>query len=146
MAERLKLGEIRSERAFQQFRIQDRYGIENPIVVAAIEIMEREIEDPLSISEIAGTVGISTRQLERLFKRNLNCTPLSFYHRIRMKIARWMLENSGRSIIDIAISCGYPNVSSFGKAFRALYGFPPSRIRRSLMSAPTGQISDGGHT
>ena len=87
----------------QRMNIQERLGVHHPALVECIELMESNIEQPLSPNELADLVGISKRQLERLFRRYLNVTPARYYLTLRLEAAREMLEKSTLKIIDVAI-------------------------------------------
>lgn len=98
-------------------------------LIAAIAVMERNIEEPLSLERIAADVKLSRRQLERLFRQHLSQSPLRYYTEIRLERARNLLENTGMSLVTIAIACGFASPSNFSKRFREFFGYPPSSFR-----------------
>ena len=96
----------------------------------AVEIMSANIEEPLPLQEIADAIHISLRQLERLFHRYLTAKPAQYYMNLRLRRARELLMLSSVPIMQITIACGFLSSSHFCKAYRALFGHPPSAERR----------------
>lgn len=138
IAEHLLVGDIRSTTAYQQYSTQDRYLVDDPRVVAMLEIMESEIEDKISILGIAQRLGISTRQLERLCRRHLGTPPLRTLEVMRMRKARWLLERTATPIIEISMACGFSCPSLFSRCFRRHYGMKPGDIRRAWRKTEQG--------
>ena len=99
-------------------------------VAAAIELMQANLEEPLTSDELAGLVGISRRQLERLFKQALQRVPSQFYLELRLNRARELLRTTATSIIQIGLSCGFSSGSHFSSAYRAFFGTSPRDERR----------------
>ena len=95
----------------------------------AIKIMQRQIENPIPLPEIAEQVAISTRQLERLFLRHAGMSPARYYLQLRIEQARELLLYSDRPIIEIAILCGFASTSHFATCYRRVYGTRPSDMR-----------------
>jgi AraC family transcriptional regulator, carnitine catabolism transcriptional activator len=108
-----------------------RYQIEDDRVVAAVSLMERHIEDPLSMDEMAARTRLSGRQLERLFWRELRASPLAFYRRVRLERAEQLLAYSRLTIREVGLACGFSSLALFSRAFKAKYDRTPSSIRRS---------------
>src|SRR5690606_19152462 len=73
-----------------------------PAVQRAALMMEQYAGEPLSVDELADRLGVSARQLQRLFKQHLGITPQSYARRVRLRLAAWMLEHSDKSIAAIA--------------------------------------------
>ena len=113
-----------------------RLGSSQPKLVEAVELMESNIEEPMTLDELATHVGISRRQLERLFQKHLQCVPTRYYLEIRLRRARSLLLRSSRSIVDIAFACGFVSAPHFSKCYRDFFGIPP-REERLPRSAPT---------
>ena len=103
-----------------------------PRVAAAVRLMESHIEDPLTVSQIAGIVGLSSRRLETLFKDSLGQRPRDYYLAYRLNAARRQLIAGSGSTIQIATSCGFNSASAFSRAYRRRFGESPSETRRSV--------------
>lgn len=95
----------------------------------ALLLMEQHLADPLLIAEIATRLQLSTRQLERLFQTVLGMRPAAFYRSLRLKYAHWLLDNTDRSVTDIALEAGFSDCAHFSRHFKALHGLTPSDIR-----------------
>lgn len=132
LSDRLKHGQVRSSRAFQRQCARDRFGIESPKLLQAVQIMEQTVAKPVSMRAIAGRLSVSVRHLERLFKRELHRPPHEFYMRMRLRKARWLVENTGLPLTDVAMCCGFSGLPVFTRAFIRYVGERPSALRRRL--------------
>lgn len=94
-----------------------------------IQLMEENLETPLSISLLAEMSGCSLRQLERRFQNVVSCGPNSFYRSLRLKRGKALLEHTAMSITEIAVSLGFSSNSSFSRLYAREYGITPSRAR-----------------
>lgn len=94
-----------------------------------IEIIEDNIEKPLAIPELAVRVDYSQRQLERLFKRELGCSPSKYYKMTRLEHARVMLRQTTRSVIEISVACGFTDASQFANSYKSQFGITPHNDR-----------------
>ncbi len=103
-----------------------RRGARNAKVSQALDIMSRNIEEPLSPVEIAAQVSISARQLERLFNKHLGVTPKSFYTGLRLQKARELLFQTNMRLAEICFACGFNSQTHFSKSYRAKFGVAPS--------------------
>ena len=131
IAETLIHTQIRSATDEQRLSIPARIGVRHPKLVQVIQAMERSIEDPVSPAELARSVNMSTRQLERLFRRYLNRSPKRYYMELRLEKARGLLLQTQMSVINVALACGFTSPSHFSKCYRAHFGRTPYRERGS---------------
>lgn len=118
---------IRTERDTQRLSIPTRIGVRHPRLSQVIRKMEQNIEEPIPPSVLAESVGMSTRQLERLFSRYLNRSPKRYYMEQRLIRARNLLMQTDMSVINVALACGFTSSSHFSKCFRNHYGTTPYR-------------------
>ncbi len=125
VADQFVYSRIREGGSAQRMPLRERLRVRNPRLLRAVELMEQRIEDPLSTREIAARVGISLRELERLFRRWLGRTPASFYRQLRLERAHALLQASERSVTDIGVLCGFNSLASFSRCYKALYGRAP---------------------
>jgi len=95
-----------------------------------VDIMEQNIEDPLSPDTLAHEVGISIRQVERLFRQHTNKSPARYYMELRLEHARLLLLQTSMSITEIYIASGFSTHSHFAKSYREFYGISPSHERK----------------
>ena len=105
---------------------------DDPKVRAALIIMERNIEHTLSIPELAASVGVSRRQLERLFLEKTKSSPAVAYRRVRLERARHLLLQTKAPLIEIALEVGFENASHFARIFRRTYGQSPTTLRMAM--------------
>jgi AraC family transcriptional regulator, glycine betaine-responsive activator len=129
VAETILHSPIRHHSENQRLSLPARIGARHPKLVAIIEKMEANLEDPLSPSLLAKQAGLSTRQLERLFRRYLDRSPKRYYLELRLKKARSLLLQTDLSVINVALACGFSSPSHFSKCYRAYYGRTPYRER-----------------
>ncbi len=106
-------------------------GTRNPRLIKAIEMMDANLETPLFITDIADEVGLSSRQLERLFKRYLNQSPAEVYVRRRTARAYALLSETNLSTAEIAMAAGFSSANQLSQRFRRLYGLSPHALRKN---------------
>jgi transcriptional regulator GlxA family with amidase domain len=114
----------------QRLPLRARLGLQNTKLLFIIELMEANIAEPLSLVEIAKYAGLSRRQIERLFRRNLGRSPARYYLEIRLDRARHLLIQSDAAIVEVAVACGFVSASHFSKCYRELYGRSPQQERQ----------------
>lgn len=129
VAEAILHSPIRHHSEHQRMSLPARIGARHPKLVGIIEEMEQNLEEPLSPSVLAKQAGLSTRQLERLFRRYLDRSPKRYYLELRLKKARSLLLQTDMSVINVALACGFSSPSHFSKCYRAFYGRTPYRER-----------------
>ncbi|MCK0101448.1 GlxA family transcriptional regulator [Pseudohalocynthiibacter sp. F2068] len=133
VADQMVYNAVREATAEQRVSLQSRHGIRNPNLVRAIQIIADSIEDPVSPSVIADEVGISTRQLERLFGRYLNCSPAKYFLDMRLHKAQNLLLQTEQSVTEISLSCGFKTQAHFARVFRAQFGNTPLMHRTKII-------------
>ncbi|MCT8328772.1 GlxA family transcriptional regulator [Albidovulum sediminis] len=129
VADQLIYSSIRTDQDTQRLSIPTRIGVRHPKLSQVIQMMESNIEDPISPADLAERVGMSTRQLERLFRRYLNRSPKRYYMELRLQKARNLLMQTDMSVINVALACGFASPSHFSKCYRAHYKTTPYRER-----------------
>jgi transcriptional regulator GlxA family with amidase domain len=122
---------IREGHDNQRLPLQARLRISHPKLIRAIAEMETYVEEALSREEIAARVGLSRRQLERLFRRYLNTSPARYYLRLRLERARLLLTQTTMPVTEIAFACGFTSASHFSKCYRDMFGRTPRDQRRT---------------
>jgi transcriptional regulator GlxA family with amidase domain len=106
-------------------------AVRNAVVQKAVQRMEATVEEPVSPARLAHELGVSQRQLERLSKRYLGCTPAKFHAQLRLQRARRMLRQTELSVAEIAIACGFVSLSHFAKAYRRQFSVSPRQDRQA---------------
>jgi transcriptional regulator GlxA family with amidase domain len=132
VADQMVYTAVRDGSGAQRVSLQARSGARSPRMAKALEIMRASVETPLPTSEIAARVGISTRQLERLFGKYLNTSPKKYMLELRLERARSLLVQTEMSVAEIALACGFESPTHFSRVYRAAHGIAPGRQRRHL--------------
>ncbi|HVW71287.1 MAG TPA: GlxA family transcriptional regulator, partial [Steroidobacteraceae bacterium] len=117
ISEQFILERIRNDRDRQYVPLRAQVGAGHETLIHAAQLMEQNIEKPLSLDEIAAATELSRRQIERLFKRHLNCVPKRYYLQMRLRRARELLLNTSMAIIDITAACGFRSTTHFSKCY-----------------------------
>jgi transcriptional regulator GlxA family with amidase domain len=120
---------IRDNHDPQRMGLRSRLGISHPKLLKVIALMEENLEDPTPRSELARLAGMSTRQLERLFRRYLAKTPTRYYLELRLYRARLLLAQTSMSVLDVALACGFVSASHFSKCYREFFNRTPREER-----------------
>jgi transcriptional regulator GlxA family with amidase domain len=108
----------------------------------ALALMEANLGEPLPTEEVARLVGVSRRQLERLFKQHLDELPSRWYAELRLAKARRLLQQTSQSILQIALACGFASGSHFSNAYRTRFGRTPREERSPRAQAWRDQTPD----
>ena len=106
-------------------------GSRNPKLLAAIDIMQEIVEEPLSCSDLCQRLGTSRRQLERLFKRYVGEAPMTYYMNLRLSRASAYLNETNMPVADVAAATGFSNTSHLARKFREKYGASPHSYRKA---------------
>ncbi|MFG6467610.1 GlxA family transcriptional regulator [Roseateles sp. BYS87W] len=143
LAQWLGLSGLRPRDERQRAGYSERRGAGSPKLAEALALMDANLAEPLPTEEVAQLVGVSRRQLERLFKQHLDTLPSRHYLALRLARAQRLLQQSSQSILQIGLSCGFSSGSHFSNAYKSHFGHTPrdERSRRAL--AWRGPASSG---
>ncbi len=117
--------DIRPDVGAQRSGLIERYNTRNRAVLQAISAMETHISDPLTQAQLSHFSGISDRQLNRLFLKEIGETPMKFYRDMRLDHAAKFLEQSAMSITEIALATGFYSAAHFTSKFTEKFGVNP---------------------
>ena len=135
VADQLIYSSIRTDQDTQRLSVPTRIGVRHPKLSSVIQMMEKNIEEPISPAILAKDVGLSTRQLERLFRRYLSRSPKRYYMELRLQRARNLLMQTDMTVINVALACGFASPSHFSKCYRSHYNTTPYRERGTQASS-----------
>jgi transcriptional regulator GlxA family with amidase domain len=140
VAESLNIGEIRGSNHKHREMPFIAASTTNSQLRECIELMEANIEKPLQHSELAGLIGISCRQLERIFNYYLKYSPRSYYIEIRLLDGQKLIRQLGQKIIEIALLYGFSNGGHFSTAYKRLFGHSPQcdRTNSNMLHSTNG--------
>ena len=130
IAEQFMCERIREHNDRQRVPLTQRIGASQPKLAEAVSLMEANIEEPMTLDELSRHVGLSRRQLERLFQRYLHVVPTRYYLELRLERARQLLLQTSMPIVDIALACGFISAPHFSKCYRDTFSLPPRDERR----------------
>lgn len=145
VAEQLLHTKIRTGSARQHEEVHPNPVMDDEDLMAAITLMQTNIEEPLDLLTLAAELGQSRRNLERLFRRYMDCSPAKYYLGLRLKRARQLLHQTRMSVMEVSISCGFISATHFSKCYRDYFGVPPRSDQQSHrlrpLSAPVPESS-----
>jgi AraC-like DNA-binding protein len=99
-------------------------------VTRAVRMIDRHPNTAPSLGRLARDAGLSPYHFLRTFARVTGTTPHQYVLRARLREAATRLLAAQRRVIDVALDCGFGDVSNFNRAFRAEFGVSPSAFRR----------------
>lgn len=129
VCEQVLTDRVRAPGDRQRLPLRARLGVQNSKVISIIELMEANITEPMSLLDIAEHVGLSRRQIERLFRQEMGRSPARYYLDLRLDRARHLLLQSALPIVEVAVACGFVSASHFSKCYRELYSRTPQQER-----------------
>lgn len=145
-AERNALEVLQIEKARSPLDIQPRRPLydefEDARVRATLIAMEQNLENAVSIEKLATMVGLSRRQLERVFLDHAGISPAKAYNRVRLERAKSLLVRTKRPLIDIALEVGFENASHFARCCKRMFGRTPTQIRQAAAGLPRFDTAD----
>ncbi len=107
----------------------------DPRVLRALKIIERNLgQEPLKVESLASSLGISKRQIERLFQQEMKQPVQQYCRNLRLAYGYWLLLNTSKSITEIATITGFSDSSHFNRCFRTQFAMNPSQARQSQVS------------
>lgn len=122
--------QIRPANENQRMKLQLRYRTNHPRLLKVIQTMEIHTEDVLTCVDIGQKVGLSVRQMERLFKEHLQTSPNTFYMQLRLERAKHLLLQSTMSVTQIAAACGFNSTSYFTRCYLKSFELTPRQTRQ----------------
>lgn len=130
VAEQFIYDRIRQSSDRQRIPLRHVVGNQSEKLIIAVELMEANVREMISQTEIAAYTDLSKRQLQRLFQHYLMCTPSQYYLQIRLGKAKELLQQTNTKLDEIADLTGFVSSSHFSKRFKQQFGHSPSSERR----------------
>lgn len=122
---------IRGDNQVQHMTSAFRFAARNKTLSDALLIMESELENPVPLHDLADQLRVSHRQLARLFRRFLDTSPSLHYREMRLARASALLKQTGMSITEISLGCGFQSASQLSRHFKTRYGETPREHRKT---------------
>jgi len=95
----------------------------------AQQFIEREFARPLTLLQMAVSVGMSPRNFLRRFKKYTGDSPITYLQRVRIEVAKRKLKCESLSVDEIGYQVGYEDSRSFRRLFKRLTGLTPKEYR-----------------
>jgi AraC family carnitine catabolism transcriptional activator len=133
VSDELIYSHMREGKAPQRMSSALRLGTNNRKLLKVIAAMEENLEEPLSVPQLASMVNVSERELERLFGRHLHQPPGRYYRAKRLQRARALLQQTDRQVVDIAMASGFGSAAHFSRAYRQFFDVAPSQDRQQQL-------------
>lgn len=121
---------IREASERQRMDLRTRLGVAHPKLLRVITLMEQSIDKPMTIGELARSVALSNRQLERLFWKHLGYPPNRHYLKIRLDHACQLLRQTAMPVLSVAMASGFNSASYFSQSYTEYFGHSPSAERK----------------
>ena len=134
MTAALHLDRLRSQSEEQNIVGTARAQIPRGRVLEAVALMENHLENPLALGALADGLGVTLRQLNRMFHKAYDQPPGRVYRDIRLRRARLLVLSSNAALSEIAALSGFATQSSFSRCYRSQYGLAPLRDRERAMA------------
>lgn len=120
---------IRSSEDLQRMPFAPRTVKHHPVVARLIERMQETLADPVPVEVLMADIGLTRRQIERLFRNEIGQSPARFYMKLRLERAKLLLQQTKKPIVEVAIACGFSSASHFSKTYRDAYRCSPHEAR-----------------
>ncbi|MQU68387.1 GlxA family transcriptional regulator [Sinorhizobium meliloti] len=134
---------VRGPTERQRLPLAQRVGVRDRTILMLVEQMEQTLVEPVKIDALTSKVGLSRRQVERIFRNELRCSPARYYLKLRLERAQHLLIQTSIPIVEVATACGFVSSSHFSKCYRQEYGCSPqeTRARATHVLHPSGYLS-----
>jgi AraC-like DNA-binding protein len=97
-------------------------------------MIESHWDGELTVGRLAQEAGLSPYHFLRVFQQLTGLTPHRYVLRVRLRQAATRLATERERVLEVALACGFGDVSNFNRAFRAEFGINPSRFRRQALA------------
>jgi AraC family transcriptional regulator of arabinose operon len=107
----------------------DTYSQKRLIAYQMKEFIELNCSQPLTLRQIAGSVGLSISRASELFKQTFNQSVMNYYIEAKLMLAKERIHIGGTTLEEIAYECGFSTYSHFNRSFRSRFGISPSHYK-----------------
>lgn len=97
----------------------------------AIDYIQSHFNERISLSDMAASVGMNPKYFCSYFKKHTLSTPFTYLTMLRIRHAKTLLQEKQLSVLEVALSCGFDNVSFFIRQFKAVTGQTPGQYRKT---------------
>lgn len=104
-------------------------GLPQRQLLQVLEYIHEHLDRDIKLADLAGSIGMSQFHFSHLFKQSIGTPPYQYLIQQRIERAKQLLKKTDRSIVDIALECGFNSHSHLSKQFRQLAGMTPKAYR-----------------
>ncbi len=116
-----------SQTAFAMFKGQKNH--KDLAVIKAQEYIEKNIQEKITLDELAELTALGRRSFERRFKQATNNSVLEYIHRVKIEAAKRSFESSRKNISEVMFDVGYTDTKAFRTIFKKITGLTPIEYR-----------------
>lgn len=128
--------QIRQAEDHQRMTARQRFGLFHPLLIKALDRIETMVDEPIEREALADSVGLSLRQLERLFATHLHMTIHQYVVKLRIGRAKILIRQTSLPLGEIAIASGFTNFSHFSRIYKRQIGVSPRETRQNERAPP----------
>ncbi|MFD2207020.1 GlxA family transcriptional regulator [Kiloniella antarctica] len=129
IAENFVHSDIRPQVSPQRLNPAYKFAASSPKLSGIIQHMEQNLETPVSLPKLAEYVGITPRQMDRIFQQYVGESPSKFYIGLRVRRAAYLLRQTSLPISEISFACGFASSSHFARHFQKIWRMSPRQYR-----------------
>ncbi len=129
------IGLLQQKNLFQSSPVQGSKKIQH--LKKALQFIETDYSSTITLPQLAQVCGMSPKYFCRFFKEMTHKTPIDYLNNYRVKIACEMLRQNQESITEIALSCGFNDLSYFIKTFKRYKGVSPKNYQKQMQNNET---------
>lgn len=108
-------------------------GAKTALLKPVLEYMETNFASPLSLSELAGVIGMNPKYFCRFFKAITQQTPMNYVNYYRIEQAANMLSDTALSVTEVGLECGFNDICHFVKTFKKYKGVTPKQFQKKSL-------------
>jgi transcriptional regulator GlxA family with amidase domain len=128
--------DIRDDSVNQRYDLRTRLNVSNSKFLECVRAMESNIENPVTSRQLSAQLGLSLRQIQRMFRKYTGIGPIKYYTNLRLEAARTFLRRSPMGINEIAVATGFTSHSHFARIYRNHFGVSPREDRIIPLQEP----------
>ena len=102
------------------------------------EFLMDNLDQTLSLAEMAEAIWVSESTLRRLVHRYAGCGPNTYFQKLRMQEAKRLLATTGLTITQISVRLGFSSINYFSRTFKAKTGYSPTEYAGEVQSINEG--------
>jgi transcriptional regulator GlxA family with amidase domain len=108
-------------------------------IIKAQEFIEKNIQEKITVSQLAAMLALGRRNLERRFKKATSNSVIEYMQRVRMEVAKMQFETSAENVNEVMYNVGYNDPKAFRTTFKRITGLSPvqyrSKYNRDMITA-----------